>query len=83
MIGPSLSCYYEKEQCHDRLAGALGGQNPPQGITHATTMEVEQRYVITFVADEGLPGVEIISRSGTTTWSMHALERKCTGGSMK
>jgi hypothetical protein len=74
MIAPSVICYHEKKRGQDTLVAELGGHNPPHRIKKAKTLEGEQHYVIQFVADEGTPGVEIVSRLRNHSGE-HALSR--------
>jgi hypothetical protein len=44
------------------LAGEFGGKKFVQQLKNAKTMELEQPYIIKFVADDGMQRVQILSR---------------------
>jgi hypothetical protein len=44
------------------LAGELGKKKVASRLKSANIMELEQRYVIKFLADEGIQGVQVLSR---------------------
>jgi hypothetical protein len=62
MISASMVCVCKKDNCRDRPPGELGEQKWAHRTRSGKIMEVEQRYVIKFFSDEGMPGVQIVER---------------------
>jgi hypothetical protein len=62
MISTSTVCVCEKDSCRNRSPGEFGEQKWVHRTKGVTIMEVEQRHVIKFFFDEGMPGVQIFER---------------------
>jgi hypothetical protein len=62
MIITSVVCVYKKDNCRNRSLGGFGEQKLVHRTESVKIVEVEQRYVIKFFSDEGIPGVQIVAR---------------------
>jgi histone-lysine N-methyltransferase SETMAR len=62
IISTSTVCVWKKDNCRNRSPGEFGEQKWVHRTKRVKIMEVEQRYVINFFSDEGMPGVQIVER---------------------
>jgi hypothetical protein len=60
MISTSTDCVCKKDNCRNRSPGEFGEQKWVHRTRNVKIMELEQRYVIKFFSDEGMPGVQIV-----------------------
>jgi hypothetical protein len=64
MISTSTVFLCKKDNSRHRTPGEFGEQKWGHRTKSAKIMEVEQRCVIKFFSDEGMPGVQIVERLG-------------------
>jgi hypothetical protein len=62
MISTSTVCVCKKDNCQNQSPGEFGDQKWVHRTKGVKIVEVEQRYIIKFFSDEGMPGVRIIGR---------------------
>jgi hypothetical protein len=62
MINTSTVCLHKEDTCRNRSTGEFGEQKWVHWTKSVKIMEVEQRYVIKFFSDEGMPGFQIAER---------------------
>jgi hypothetical protein len=60
MVNTSTVCVSKKDNCRNRSPGEFGEQKWVHRTKRVKIMEVEQRYVIKFFSDQGMPGVQIV-----------------------
>jgi hypothetical protein len=62
MFSTSTVCVCKRDNCRNRSPGEFGKQKWVHRTKRVKIMEVEQRYVIRFFSNEGMPGVQIVER---------------------
>jgi hypothetical protein len=62
MISTSTVCVCKKDNCRNRSPSEFGKQKWVHRTKSVKIIEVEQRYVIKFFSDEGIPWVQIVER---------------------